>query len=315
MAISYGGGVETLLNQGYSPGDDYEIILVNDASTDHTLREMQRYAGLPGVVIINKERNGGVSAARNAGLDAARGELVWFIDPDDFIPPRVLPRLWQTYAACPGAQGVAITLVRVREQSTPDRVQLFDGLRLTRGICARLVQRTFMLEHRIRFDERMQYSEDTLFHFFLVLHRARFATYPDVAYYYRQRAGSLMHALNRERQRRDVYTLLSVYKQVEREAAGGQYPGQLPMVQGVINQCVWAVLMSNVHLPVRESDQALRELTSMGVYPYRTLWSGLNFRQGAKNFLINLLTLFFSHAAYYRLVNRVVRLLRSRPHP
>lgn len=69
-----------LLNQTYP---NLEIILVNDGSTDDTLTICNGLAAKDKrIVIVNKE-NGGLGSARNAGLDAATGEYIWFYDVDD----------------------------------------------------------------------------------------------------------------------------------------------------------------------------------------------------------------------------------------
>ena len=70
----------------------YEIIVVNDGSTDGTARILERYAPMPAVKIITQP-NRGLSAARNAGLDAAAGEYVFFLDADDFAEPGGLAAL------------------------------------------------------------------------------------------------------------------------------------------------------------------------------------------------------------------------------
>lgn len=66
--------------------DDMEIIVINDGSTDNTLDILKKYQKkYPKIIkIINKE-NGGLSSARNAGLEVARGDYISFIDSDDYI--------------------------------------------------------------------------------------------------------------------------------------------------------------------------------------------------------------------------------------
>lgn len=66
--------------------NDYErkqIILVNDGSTDGTLAVLRAYAVEQPCVVVVDKCNGGVSSARNAGLDVAEGDYVMFADPDD----------------------------------------------------------------------------------------------------------------------------------------------------------------------------------------------------------------------------------------
>ena len=74
--------VDSLLDQ---ERDDIEIILVNDGSKDGSLDICNAYQrGHSCVRVIDKE-NGGVSSARNAGLDAAKGTCVVFVDSDDYV--------------------------------------------------------------------------------------------------------------------------------------------------------------------------------------------------------------------------------------
>lgn len=84
--------LDSLLEQDLS-NKEYEIICVNDGSTDQSLKILADYENSNNSIrIINKE-NGGVSSARNKGLEVAAGEYVWFIDADDFIQKNILNAL------------------------------------------------------------------------------------------------------------------------------------------------------------------------------------------------------------------------------
>ncbi len=72
--------VECVLGQTYK---DWELILVDDGSTDATSRICQEYADMPRVRYFRKGQNSGVSAARNRGMDAACGKYIVFMDADD----------------------------------------------------------------------------------------------------------------------------------------------------------------------------------------------------------------------------------------
>ncbi len=69
--------VESIVRQSFR---DYEIIVVDDGSTDHTQKALEPYAGR---ILYHYQTNAGVSAARNAGIRLARGEWVAFLDSDD----------------------------------------------------------------------------------------------------------------------------------------------------------------------------------------------------------------------------------------
>ena len=75
--------LDSLLNQGI---DDYEIIVVNDGSSDHTAEIMNEYeVKYPKIFKMIHQENGGVSVARNSALNAALGEYVTYVDSDDFV--------------------------------------------------------------------------------------------------------------------------------------------------------------------------------------------------------------------------------------
>lgn len=76
--------LDSIFDQDYH--NEIEIIVVNDGSTDSTLKVLEPYqAKHPDILRIITKENGGVSSSRNAGMDAATGEWVWFCDADDYI--------------------------------------------------------------------------------------------------------------------------------------------------------------------------------------------------------------------------------------
>lgn len=74
--------IESILNQTYK---NLEVILVNDGSTDNSLKICQYYEKLDSRIIIINQKNSGVSSARNAGLECATGDFIGFVDSDDYI--------------------------------------------------------------------------------------------------------------------------------------------------------------------------------------------------------------------------------------
>ena len=81
---------------------DWECILVDDGSTDACPAMCDAFAQLcPGVTVIHRS-NGGLAAARNTGIKAAKGKWLLFLDSDDYWPPHMLEKLRAALAAAPG---------------------------------------------------------------------------------------------------------------------------------------------------------------------------------------------------------------------
>lgn len=81
--------VDSLLNQDI-PSSDYEIILVDDGGHDKCPQICDDYAAVYENLRVIHRENGGLSAARNSGVEVARGEYVVFVDSDDYWEPNVL---------------------------------------------------------------------------------------------------------------------------------------------------------------------------------------------------------------------------------
>jgi glycosyltransferase involved in cell wall biosynthesis len=88
---NYGHYVERAIRSAMDqtlPDDQYEIIVVNDCSTDETLEVLQNFEGE--VRIFNLEKNLGLSGARNFGIKKAKGQFIVFLDADDYIHKEML---------------------------------------------------------------------------------------------------------------------------------------------------------------------------------------------------------------------------------
>lgn len=88
--------VESILNQTYT---DLEVILVDDGSTDNCPQICDGLAALDSRIRVVHKSNGGLSSARNAGIDIAKGEYVGFVDSDDTINPQMYERMLQAMSA------------------------------------------------------------------------------------------------------------------------------------------------------------------------------------------------------------------------
>ncbi|MCW5899077.1 MAG: glycosyltransferase [Flavobacteriales bacterium] len=151
---------------------DWELIIVNDGSTDDTREAIARYTDLR--IHVLHEENGGVSAARNAGLGFARGRYICFLDADDRLPAGSLAARAKVLDEEPGTSfvdGVVLPLEDERPDATPLYRPTFRGapfgelMRLS-GSC--FFGPTWMIRREIigdrRFPEHMRHAEDLAFY-------------------------------------------------------------------------------------------------------------------------------------------------------
>lgn len=175
--------LDSLLNQGLSE-DDYEIICVNDGSTDHSLQICQQYESEHKNIHVYSQENQGVSAARNFGLEKASAEAVCFADSDDTIVPGGLSIALKYYS------DNDIDLVRYwcrfivkgTECAKPpfEEKAYFEGdgfgFIAKHGFCTfaycYIIRKDFLLHHNITF-KSIKMAEDLLFVETLLLHNPR----------------------------------------------------------------------------------------------------------------------------------------------
>src|SRR5436190_636531 len=108
VAWCIGRAIDSVLKQDFR---DYELIVVNDGSTDGTRALLDTYG--EAVTVIN-QNNRGMSAARNRGIDQARGTYIAFLDADDWWLPEKLTRQVELMARRPDL-GFCSTAARVQD--------------------------------------------------------------------------------------------------------------------------------------------------------------------------------------------------------
>ena len=84
--------IKSILNQTYT---NLEVLLINDGSTDSSLELCYQLASIDDRIVVFDKVNGGLSDARNFGVEKASGEYIGFIDSDDDIEPRMIEVLYE----------------------------------------------------------------------------------------------------------------------------------------------------------------------------------------------------------------------------
>ena len=180
--------------------EDYEIIVINDGSTDTSLKIVNGLAAEYTNLIVIDKPNGGVSSARNTGLDIAEGKYVWFIDADDWIEKNCLAILLDTIVRNT-LDALQINAKRVDNTGfvTPYHPDLFkdspvlptkdyvDGGFFEGYAWMTIFRREIVKEQNIRFNSEFKMSEDLLFSLELISHIKRIQRINIDPYYYCER--------------------------------------------------------------------------------------------------------------------------------
>lgn len=228
--------IESVRRQRYQ---NIEVLLINDGSSDASLDICQMYANRdPRFCVINKE-NSGVSATRNLAIERARGEYLQFLDSDDWLDANAT-RLLVERAEETGADLVISHFCRVSDE----KIMVYGFLQTTRVMDQRvfarhlleepasfyygvmwnkLYRRELIMEHEIRCNEALQWSEDFQFNLEYIRYANTFCALQTPIYYYRKRDKSLSSALSLGKAvttklelfefYRDLYTQLGLYEQ------------------------------------------------------------------------------------------------------
>lgn len=160
--------IESVLSQTFQK---FEIIIVNDGSTDATFKEIEKYLGDPRIKYLYQERKG-PSAARNTGIRHSKGEFIAFLDGDDYWASSKLEKQVKILENWPDVSVVYCKFHRVNTQGLllsdspqplPPPDNLYKALlfgNIIYGSCSAVVVRAAALEDVGLFDERLYIGED-----------------------------------------------------------------------------------------------------------------------------------------------------------
>lgn len=154
--------INSLLDQDF-PLDEYEILLMNDGSTDNSLSIAENYAKQYKNIRVFTHVNMGVSYTRNEGLKKAEGEYIWFIDNDDRVATNILPVLFKqtqelqpdmlvfNYVRFIGTNYWRYKAFDAKESSLKTGIELFQDFYFEPAMWNKLLSRTFLLENNLNF--------------------------------------------------------------------------------------------------------------------------------------------------------------------
>lgn len=194
--------VTSLLSQTYG---NIQIILVDDGSTDGSDSICDAFVARDSRIQVIHQKNQGVSAARNRGLEKAQGEWVVFVDSDDFLPNTSLESLINSNADLaiggiteldesgnyletqPHFPFQVLTQKHALEMMFDESLWGYQGYLWNKSYRLQIIR-----QYGIRFDPSVKYNEDRLFIVEYLLCCATIVIIPKTVYFYRKRAESAL---------------------------------------------------------------------------------------------------------------------------
>lgn len=187
--------IESVLCQTF---EDFELILVDDGSSDNSGRICDEYATIDDRIIVIHKANGGASDARNVGIDRASGEYIMFCDSDDYIRDTMLEQMQEKLSEDIDLVVASLKMVTQNghmDYCMPDKTysvkELIEMFCMSAfpiiclcGPCNKLYRKSIIEENGIRFDVSLTVGEDTHFNMQYILKSKYVFCMSEIYYFY-----------------------------------------------------------------------------------------------------------------------------------
>lgn len=176
---------------------DFEVICIDDGSTDNSLEILKEYAQKDDRVIIFSQTNKGVSVARNLGIEKSRGEFIQFVDADDWIKKDCVELAYTkikenntdivTFAYNDIVKGEVLPsnyILEPLKYYENREIDLSDFMPFTNVIWNKLFRKEFLLKNNIKFPINIKTCEDGIFNLLCLFSKAKYSCLPKILYNY-----------------------------------------------------------------------------------------------------------------------------------
>lgn len=260
---------------------DFEVLIVDDGSTDGTSQKCDEWASLDQRFIVVHKTNGGVSAARNSGLDKAKGQYICFVDGDDYVEPHWLESLFTVateYSAeitfcgykTDAYEHSSYNTINERPHfsfHTNSNVEFkshFPELSKHFYIYPpwnKMYSADFIKQCNARFPEGITVGEDSLFNFPMYIETVRAACVPESLYHYVVRDSSASSVFNEHwlPDRKKVYEELYMPILAWDHSAYEEFTNQFIYQVGVIASSLYA---AQPKITSKQRDDTLRAIVN-----------------------------------------------------
>jgi len=268
----------------YSSTIDFEIIYVNDGSTDNSLKVLREIEATNSFVTVIDQENQGSSGARNTAIEVAKGNYIQFLDSDDFVDvPVILSLLKQ--AEKEEIDAVSFKLDFINEAE--DRLGIMDSNivpynKIISGkealisgyqpssICVFLFRTAFLNKHNLRITPKITHM-DVEFTSRMMLLAEKVLFIEDIAYHYLQREGSITKPKTKEKLQQFLFDEVIISNTIRNTIESSFNQELIIAIQKNYNSVVWNLLWRFFSKP-KEIDfefkmQCIVALKKQNLYP------------------------------------------------
>lgn len=261
--------------------DDFEIVLIDDGSSDSSAIICQWYVAEKGNVVYLSQKNQGPATARNTGLNSAKGEYVWFVDADDKIEASIIPRLKSIITADKKTDLVSFGYVtqypeHTKQMTVVKETYYCSGIEFLQlphhgnYLWNNIYRRAAI--GKVRMLDGVSHIEDACFNFQTIINFERVVVLPDIGYYYnRLNVNSISNKgclRDRVKANEDSF---KVYKALYRDMLNAKNGSHRALLQKILNFNVNAHIFTMMKFDnVRTIRKYIAQYKEMGLYPIET---------------------------------------------
>lgn len=270
--------LDSILNQTYK---SFEVIIVNDGTQDNSQSIIDKYVKKDKRFKSYIKENGGLSDARNYGIGKSNGDVILFIDGDDYVDEKLLERLEREFAISKDIDVVRFQLRLVDEKynkfeqpgySIFSNVSATDSYKLLLKnvyvdvACAYAYRRYFFISNKFEYTKGKIHEDLGLTHLILVKSN-HISSIDYVGYNYVQREGSIMTSNNRKHNLRKVYDTLfhfdNYLEVLQKDSTVSKENKDL-----LINYLIKSLMWRSVVLEKKDFNKYIRDLKKRKLYQY-----------------------------------------------
>ena len=254
-----------------------ECIIVDDCTPDRSMEIVNeiigKYDGDMTFITCRHDKNQGLSAARNSGMDIATCDYLYFMDSDDYIYPNAIELLMKTLRENPDSEIVSANTYDENHNYnifniTGNRIILNINLLFagnTKFLIAvnYLINRQFIKQIGVKF-KRGIYFEDLLWNHQVLPHTSKVVIIPEITYFYRKNTNSIIHQAQANKLSKSVFDHIIILKSFVRELDNPIYVGKSVNTL-ILYMITYDSIMSNSHL-IDKSEQMLHQMKILRGY-------------------------------------------------